>query len=116
MAEFSISSFGHVNVLRVQGTLQQPSIAELSDQIEAATFTTGVDALIVDCSELKQIGSCGMRVMCVAHKDLSHRGQQMVVAGLAGDVRETFAIGGVDELLDLSDSVDSALIRCTAKF
>ncbi len=114
MVEFSNSVVDRVNVLKVQGALQQPAVNELYDLVEAATPVENIDTLIVDCSSLTKIGSSGMRALCLAHKDLKHRGQQMMIAGLTGDVRETFEISGVDSLLHLCDDVESALGECNA--
>ena len=114
MVEFSNSIVDRVNVLKVQGALQQPAVEEFYDRMEAAAPIGNIDTLVVDCTNLTKISSWGMRALCLAHKDLKHRGQQMMIAGLTGDVRETFQISGVDSLLNLCDDVETALGECNA--
>lgn len=108
MSGVSLSFQEHVCVVKVQGHFQQPQIDDFKTMLYSSPDAKQVGAVIVDCSTMTQIGSCGMKAMYAAQKDYKVRGQKFLVAGLHGSVRETFKISGIDALLDICESVDSA--------
>ncbi|MEM7057491.1 MAG: STAS domain-containing protein [Pseudomonadota bacterium] len=113
MAELFLDQRDRVCVLKVHGVLKQPDADQLSKTIKSATQTA--DAVIIDCSQMTRIGSGGMRAMSRAHVDLKESGKQLMIAGLKGDVRETFQIGGFDTVLQLSADVEAAQNKCAAR-
>lgn len=108
MSGVSLSFQEHVCVVKVQGHFQQPQIDDFKTILYSSHDAKEVGAVIVDCSTMTKIGSPGMQAMYAAQKDYVTRGQKFLVAGLKGDVRETFKISGIDALLNLCETVDTA--------
>jgi len=106
--ELSVSYLGDVCVVKVQGRFQQPEIDDFKVKVDTVARKKNVSAVIIDCAWLTQIGSCGMKAMCVARNDLMAKGQRFFVTGLRANVRETFRLSGMDAILHLCESVDKA--------
>lgn len=108
MPELSVSYLGDVCVVKLQGRFQQPEIDDFKAKIETVSRTKNINAFIIDCTWLTQIGSGGMKAMCVTRNYLTARGQRFFVTGLRANVRETFRLSGMDAILHLCESDDKA--------
>jgi anti-sigma B factor antagonist len=78
---------------------------ELTSAIES-----GDGAVVLDLSEVTFFDSSGLRVAIVAHRDLGERDRRLaVVCDPQGNVRRTFALAGLADVLDLHPSREAAL-------
>ena len=60
----------------------------------------GMDALVIDCSELKYISSAGLRVLMSAHKSMLQK-DGMKIVNVRPMILEVFEATGLDEVFDI---------------
>jgi anti-anti-sigma factor len=74
---------------------------------------TAIDAgarrLVLDCARLAYISSAGLSSVLAVAKHGLHAGGTLVVCGLAGMVKEIFAISGFDTIVAVRAGVDEAV-------
>ena len=76
----------------------------------------GVDAIVIDGSELSYVSSAGLRVFLTLAKEAKAASTPLVVAALHPSAAEVFAISGFAQakILDIRDSVDAGVAAVTA--
>lgn len=110
-ADFALTPFrvsARVYVLEVGGELDLYTAPRLSSQV-GELIALGAAGLVVDLTETTFIDSTALHVFLDAKKRVHAKGGELVVVCPSPHVRRIFEITGIDGLLRLCDSVESAL-------
>jgi len=105
--DVTIRELGGCTVARVAGRLDAASAADFDRDVDGC-LSRGTRKLVLDFSALDYISSAGLRSVLGAMKRLRSAGGEVVVAGIAGMVKEVFAVSGVDTLLSVKATADEA--------
>ena len=76
----------------------------------------GIQAIVIDGSELSYVSSAGLRVFLTLAKDAKAASVPLAVAALHPSAAEVFEISGFAQakILDIRDSVDAGIAAVTA--
>ena len=66
-------------------------------------------AIIVDLSELRSLGSAGVRILVVAAKALSAKAGKLVICSPNPQVAQVLAFAGIDALIPIYPDSDAAV-------
>jgi anti-sigma B factor antagonist len=108
MADFDRAARGDVVVLRVRGSLDARTAADLKPEV-VAIGDSGTKKVVVDLSALALIDSSGVGVLISLFKRLRAIGGQVCFAGVQAQPKEVFRLLRLDRSLDLCATVDEAL-------
>lgn len=100
-------SYGSVAVICVIGRLDNATAPTLGEHLSKALDTS--PGLLLELSRLEYISSAGFRVLLVAAKRARQSGAQVVLAGLSGQVRQLFEVGGFLKLFRVCDTREDGL-------
>ena len=100
-------SYGSVTVICVSGRLDNATAPTLGEHLSKALDTP--QGLLLELSRLEYISSAGFRVLLVAAKRARQSGAQVVLAGLSGQVRQLFEVGGFLKLFRVCDTREDGL-------
>ncbi len=93
-------------IIKLTGRLDLQGVAEI--ETEFKELYSGYNGrFIVDMSEVAFLASLGMRLLMMAAKALSQSGGKIVVVGPQEVVENALRISGLDQVIDIVDSVDS---------
>ena len=98
----------HTYVVAVAGEIDLFTVPEFKDRI-AGAIENGVETIVVDLTDTTFIDSSSLGVLISAHRRLHGRGGSLRVACTNDAIIKTFRITGLDGVLTLADSVESAL-------
>lgn len=94
----------------LEGRLDIEGAQSIADQFTFATATKA-QRVVVDLSNVDFIASIGIRTLFSAARAQSQRGGRVVLAAPTDMVRKVLVTAGVDQVIPLFDSVESALSR-----
>ncbi len=100
-------SYGSATVICVIGRLDNATAPTLGEHLSKALDTPR--GLLLELSRLEYISSAGFRVLLVAAKRARQSGAQVVLAGLSGQVRQLFEVGGFLKLFRVCDTREDGL-------
>lgn len=93
----------------VTGEIDMATAPMLQRELTAAIETSD-GPVVLDLVDVTFFDSSGLRAAIVAHRDLIEQGRRLaVVCDPEGNVRRTFALAGVADVLDLHPSREAAL-------
>ena len=98
----------HTHVVAVQGEIDIFTAPDFKALISGA-IDAGRDKVIVDLSKATFIDSSSLGVLISAHRRLNLRDGRLIIACDVREVRNTFAITGLDSVLTVVDSRAEAL-------
>ena len=101
---------GGAVVLRVSGELDLASVPRL----EEALATVSADPTVIDLSECTFLDSSGVRVLASAGRELSEAGRRFAVVTSDPGLLRVLEITGVDTMLAVHHSTESALAAPSA--
>ncbi|WP_199440187.1 STAS domain-containing protein [Umezawaea beigongshangensis] len=99
---------GDTAVVRVIGDLDMSSSPALREQVDDL-LSRRPAALVVDFSGVRFLGSAGIEVLVATHHRAERVGAALAVVGAHRGVLRPLRATGVDALLSLHPTVDSAL-------
>jgi anti-anti-sigma factor len=99
---------GEVVVVRMSGRLDSSAAPSAEEQL-AAALTGEPPRLALDMSELAYISSAGLRVLLVVAKKVQQREGKLALGGLATNVREVFAVSGLDTIFAIESDAAAAI-------
>lgn len=105
--ELNETAEGSVTVIAVSGRLDNVTSATLAEHLSSTLGTQR--RLLLELSQLEYISSAGFRVLLVAAKRAKETDAQIVLAGLAGQVRQLFEVGGFLKLFRIYGTRDEGL-------
>lgn len=106
MIEINTRIEDDITVITVAGEVDASSSIELDQAIADAIETS--QKIIVDCAQLQYISSAGLGVFMSYIQEFEAREVKMVICGLQEKVFNVFQILGLDQLLNICDSLDEA--------
>ncbi len=102
-----------IQILRPQGRLDSAS----SPVLEREAFDCidgGARRLLIDFVGLDYISSAGLRAALAVAKRMSAAGGRLVLCSLSPQVAEVFEISGVDSIIEIHASAESATTHLMA--
>lgn len=102
-----------VQIIRPQGRLDSTSSPILEKQA-LDCIDAGSRRLLIDFVDLIYISSAGLRVALTVAKRMSAAGGKLALCSLSPQIAEVFQISGVDTILDIHPSAESAAARLLA--
>lgn len=83
--------------------------AEAAQELFTKALETAESGIVCDCAGLDYISSAGLRVFLVVAKAAEQRGLLFVACRLNDHVSSVFKVTGFDRIIQIHDSVESAL-------
>ncbi len=96
------------SVVAIKGRLDSVTAGQFTERCAAWTLE-GKSRIVLDLSSLSYVSSAGLSSILGAAKGVSGQGGRLVIAGLAGLVKEVFSISGFDTILPTFPDVESAV-------
>ena len=90
---------GVMNVT-LEGRLDTVTSSEFEKSINPYFQMQGIE-LILDCASMEYISSAGLRVVLMAHKNITAKGGLFVVRNLSKEVRSVFDMTGFSRILTI---------------
>jgi len=99
-----------VRLVRLNGSLSQKGVADVSQSFVAAVRGDGSGGhVVVDLGGVDVIATTGITLLLVADRELKRTGGKMVLAGTRGLVRDVLMRCRLDKVLTLAPSVEEAV-------
>lgn len=102
------TSDGPVKVITVSGRLDGTSAPVLGEHLTSSLGASS-QKLLLELSELEYISSAGFRVLLIAARRANESNGQIVLSGIAGQVRQLFEIGGFLKLFRVFGTRDEGM-------
>ena len=99
-----------LQILRPQGRLDSASSPALEKQA-LDIIESGHRRLLIDFVDLIYISSAGLRAALAVAKRMSAAGGKLALCSLNPQITEVFEISGVDTIIDIHPSAESATER-----
>jgi anti-sigma B factor antagonist len=98
----------HIALAEVHGDLVVSVVPQVrKDLLKLAR--NNLTLLIVDLAQVRRVDSCGVATFVELLRALHARGRQLRLVGLNQQVQEFIHLTSLDHILDIFESVDSAL-------
>ena len=97
-----------VSVLKVSGYLDTTTASELESAV-AELVMRRQNKIVVDLSGVNYISSAGWGIFIGEIKDIRHRGGDLKLSGMVGDVYEVFQLLEFHSILEAYPSTDEAI-------
>ena len=89
----------------LRGEIDLSNVAEIREQLQTASrSTTAREPLIVDCTALTFLGSCGITVLCEIRKTLRAQGRDLTLVHVSPPIRHTLDILGLADIFGLPEA------------
>ncbi|MCG8551206.1 MAG: STAS domain-containing protein [Desulfobacterales bacterium] len=106
--DISIDERPEALVVSVTGKIDASNSPKVEKQI--ATYTTRVQKVVIlDLLGTEYMSSAGLRVVLVFAKKLKEKGQDLIISGLQGHVKEVFELSGLYSIFRIFQTVDDAM-------
>ena len=99
-----------LQILRPQGRLDSTSSPTLEKQA-MDVIDGGGRRLLIDFADLDYISSAGLRAALAVAKRMNAAGGKLALCSLRPQIAEVFEISGVNAILDIHPSAESATAR-----
>jgi anti-sigma B factor antagonist len=97
-----------VSILKVSGYLDTTTSSELETAL-LGLLKKDEKRIVIDLSGVNYISSAGWGIFIGEIKDIRHKGGDLKLAGMAGDVYEVFRLLEFDSILDAYDTTEDAM-------
>ena len=94
-------------IISIDGDVDASSSIRLDEAIGKAVGE-GQQNLLIDCSNLNYISSAGLGVFMSYIEEIKAKNIQMILFGLSEKVQNVFTVLGLDQLLEIKDTIDQA--------
>jgi anti-anti-sigma factor len=99
---------GGVVLLEVEGEVDAHTAPRLDKSLNDL-LAQGHYRLVLDASQMGYISSPGLRSLLSAQREARHLGGEVRLCGLNAQVRRTFEMAGLGEMLHISDTRQEAM-------
>lgn len=83
-----------------EGRLDTMTSSEFEKNLTPYFSIQGIE-LILDCNDMQYISSAGLRVLLMAHKNITARGGRFIIRNLNKDVSSVFDMTGFSRILTI---------------
>jgi anti-sigma B factor antagonist len=97
-----------VSVLKVTGYLDTTTSDELENAL-VGLLKKDESRIVIDLSGVNYISSAGWGIFISEIKEIRHKGGDLKLAGMVGDVFEVFQLLEFDSILEAYDTTDEAI-------
>lgn len=95
-------------VVSVAGKIDASNSPKVEKKI--ATYIANVQKVVIlDLLGIEYMSSAGLRVVLVFAKNFKAKGQDLIISGLQGHVKEVFEVSGLYSILKTFQTVDDAM-------
>ncbi|WP_320044908.1 STAS domain-containing protein [uncultured Desulfobacter sp.] len=95
-------------VVSVAGKIDASNSPKVEKEI--ATYTASVQKVVIlDLWGVEYMSSAGLRVVLVFAKNLKAKGQDLIISGLQGHVKDVFELSGLYSIFKIFQTVEDAL-------
>ena len=77
--------------------------------IDEAQITSPLKPFILDMANVSFVPSVGMGVLVGLNQEFRTRGQRLIFAGMQPDVRKSFTVAQIHQILEIVDDLPTAL-------
>jgi anti-anti-sigma factor len=107
-----VETTDHAVIARVNLKLFDDANLKRMDEMidKAACGRPGVDTIVLDLSRVRILPSLGLGALLQLTNKYKERHQRLILAALQPQVRTTLTITKLDQVLELEDSVEGALM------
>ena len=99
---------GEVVVLSLAGHLDSVTAPDLEARV-AAVIGQGGAGVVLDCSRMSYVNSCGLRALLVSARACSQKGEKLVISDLQDRCRQVMGMSGFLSIIDCQETLVSAL-------
>lgn len=106
--EIAVENQAGLQIIRLKGRLDTMDVPTLEERFKR-TLAEGCQKVIVECSELRYVGSIGLGIFISSGKALASQGGKLCFAGLTEHVRSVFEMVGFYTLFEVFPTLAEAL-------
>ena len=103
------SQIGNILVMRVEGRIDSSVAKQFEEKIRALIARDS--RVIVDLAAMDYVSSAGLRSFVILAKGARANNQRLALCAMREEIDEIFDLGGLKELFDIYDTVDTAAVR-----
>ncbi|MGI9542833.1 MAG: STAS domain-containing protein [Cyclobacteriaceae bacterium] len=96
-----------IYVIKISGDVDASSSIFLDEAISEA-ISKGQSKILIDCRELEYISSAGLGVFMSYIEEVNTKQISLIIFGLSEKVENVFKVLGLDQLLNIVDTEESA--------
>lgn len=85
-------------VVAIEGRIDTITASELEDAVQPYFSKAGI-TLVFDCEKVSYVSSSGLRIILMAHKQVTARGGKFIVRNLTPEVRAVIDMTGFSRIL-----------------
>ncbi len=98
---------GGYTIIGVEGRVDTTNADEFEKAV-VNVFESGINKIIIDCSELNYISSSGLRVFLIVQKKMIATKGVLKLCSLRSGIREIFDISGFSSIFSIFPDLESA--------
>jgi anti-anti-sigma factor len=87
-------------VMTIVGRVDTVTTPELEKAVQPYFSESGI-TLIFDCTKMDYISSSGLRVILMAHKQITAKGGQFILRNLVSEVRSVIDMTGFSRIINI---------------
>lgn len=100
---------GNMLVMRIVGRVDSSVAKQLEEKVRGVVARDS--RIIVDLSAMDYVSSAGLRSFLMLAKGARANNQRLALCALRQEIDEIFDLGGIKELFEIYDTVDTAAAR-----
>jgi anti-sigma B factor antagonist len=106
--EIAVETIGPWKVVNLRGRIDASS-TETFDSSLKKLIASGASRVLINCAELRYVGSVGIGILVECSKSLSASGGYLSFSGMNPHIRSVFEMVGIVGLFPIYSSVEEAL-------
>ena len=103
-----------ISIITINGRLDATT-SPAADKLIKNILEGGCLRILLDFNKLDYLGSCGLRVILGAAKELMRKEGQIVLCSLPDLVRKIFEVSGFNSVVPIAESVESGIEQLEVK-
>lgn len=98
--ETSILVKGEETIVAIEGRVDTVTAATLEKTVHPYFMASGI-TLVFDCEKMTYVSSSGLRVILMAHKQVTAKGGKFILRNLCSEVRSVIDMTGFSRILTI---------------
>ena len=104
---------GNVTKINLSGRMDIGGVGQIETKLAGMTAAPRT-AIIIDMSQVPYMSSIGIRALLTNAKAVGRRGGKLVIFGLQDNVKNVLTMSGIDQIIRILDTQESAAQAVTA--